>query len=966
MTSTTMPEPQIISPADSKARLAHRVLILFMVTAAVTAILFFVTAVINPSYQAFIVAGAFLILFLLSLSLLTQIIAIGENQTIFLPFTVLGFGLLALSFLVADTGLPAAVIMIVTGVLISGTFLVGRRSDLGVIAGIGFASTSSAVNVLFPLAQLPLTALPSFAPDMLLGIGIVFIIALLTILVPVISNTISLKLIIVSLLITLIPLVALSIIQFNFLQNALQNQTNQTLSMAAEQAATRLDEFFSSNIANIEEDSKLTSFLAYLQLDPVKRAGSPEEQELALLVESLKIKGGTFLSSIGLLDLQGKVIFDSNWYEIGNNEADGTYFQRPLLTGQIHASPVLFSKPGEKPYLYFTAPIRDNSQKIIGLLRVRYDAYVLQSLLAESGSQLGSRSYAMLVDENHIRLADTITPSQIYKSLAPLEPGIQDELMKSNRLPQRLYSQNSTNLTDLVAGLKNQQQQPFFSAIAIPRDNAHPMSVAASRLTTQSWQVVFMREQAFVTRLLQNQSQTNILIASLLAGLIGIIATILARFISNPIVRLQSTAEKLSSGDLEAQAPIQTSDEIGALGRAFNTMTQQLKTFINELEDRVQDRTRELAKQNEALVFRSQQLQTVADVARQIVSAQELDELLPQITRLVSERFNFYHVGIFLLDENREYAVLRAANSEGGQRMLARKHQLKVGAVGIVGYATGAGQPRIATDVGEDAVYFSNPDLPETRSEMALPLKVGDLVIGALDVQSTVSNAFTQEDIALFTTLADQIAVAIRNNELYSQTVQALKEAQRVHQRYLEQEWEKEISESNYRTYVYTPGGLVAQDTIYTPEIQRSLETGERVLISMPEGVSDRAPVMAIPINLRGQNIGIIQVQEKPGASREWTEDEISIVQSVSDQVSQALENARLFEQTTRRANRERKVLEITSHIRSTNDPQAMLQIALEELQQALHTTRAQILIQVPSSTDDTHNNGHHSSGLTE
>ncbi len=235
---------------------------------------------------------------------------------------------------------------------------------------------------------------------------------------------------------------------------------------------------------------------------------------------------------------------------------------------------------------------------------------------------------------------------------------------------------------------------------------------------------------------------------------------------------MQSTAEKISGGDLEAQAPIQTSDEIGALGRAFNTMTQQLKTFINELEDRVQDRTRELAKQNEALVFRSQQLQTVADVARQIVSAQELDELLPQITRLVSERFNFYHVGIFLLDENREYAVLRAANSEGGQRMLARKHQLKVGAVGIVGYATGAGQPRIATDVGEDAVYFSNPDLPETRSEMALPLKVGDLVIGALDVQSTVSNAFTQEDIALFTTLADQIAVAIRNNELYSQTVQ--------------------------------------------------------------------------------------------------------------------------------------------------------------------------------------------------
>ncbi len=137
--------------------------------------------------------------------------------------------------------------------------------------------------------------------------------------------------------------------------------------MAAEQTTTPTGTIFLFNIANIEEDSKLTSFLAYLQLDPVKRAGSPEEQELALLVESSKIKGGTFLSSIGLLDLQGKVIFDSNWYEIGNNEADRTCTNALSLPDKSIPLGSVF-QAGEKPYLYFTAPIRDNSQKIIGLL----------------------------------------------------------------------------------------------------------------------------------------------------------------------------------------------------------------------------------------------------------------------------------------------------------------------------------------------------------------------------------------------------------------------------------------------------------------------------------------------------------------------------------------------------------------------------------------------------------------------
>ena len=373
-------------------------------------------------------------------------------------------------------------------------------------------------------------------------------------------------------------------------------------------------------------------------------------------------------------------------------------------------------------------------------------------------------------------------------------------------------------------------------------------------------------------------------------------------------------------------------------------MTDQLSTLVNELEQRVLARTRLLGEQNEVLQYRSRQLETISDVASSITSTQDLEILLNKVTSLISERFGFYHVGVFLLDQNSEFAILRATNSAGGKRMLARRHRLSVGQVGIVGYVTGKGIPRIATDVGKDAVFFNNPDLPETRSEMALPLIAGEKIIGALDVQSKEPNAFSQSDIELFTILADQIAVAIVNNQLYEDTAQALVDMQNLHRQYMRQEWGKETSERDRLGYLYTPQGVVKQNiAINSPDIQDVLQTSRIVIrTDQSEALSTS---MAVPIILRGETIGVIQLQEN-GTAREWSDDEIAIVQSVADQVALALENARLFEQTVRRAERERKVLEITSKIRSTTDPQAMLRIALEELQLALNASRTQIVLQ--------------------
>jgi GAF domain-containing protein len=401
-------------------------------------------------------------------------------------------------------------------------------------------------------------------------------------------------------------------------------------------------------------------------------------------------------------------------------------------------------------------------------------------------------------------------------------------------------------------------------------------------------------------------------------------------------------------------------------------MTRQLKEFIDTLESRVQERTRQLAEQFETLQFRSRQLQTVSDVARGVVSTRELETLLSTVTTLISERFNFYHVGIFLNDEKNEFTFLRAANSAGGRKMLARQHKLTVGQVGIVGYVTGSGNPRIATDVGQDAVFFNNPDLPETKSEMALPLKVGDKINGALDVQSTESNAFSTEDVELFSTLADQVAIAINNNELFEETTRALSESERVHRQYLNQEWTRQSTETDISSIRFVNNNL-EQFSEELPEVRMVLESARPVFKSHkdPSNEDRFTSTLTVPILLYGESIGVIHLQESDNKPFTWSQNDLLTVQEVANQISQSLENARLFEDTIRRADRERKVLEITSKIRSTNDPQQMLQITLEELKKNLGATKAQIVFNVGNDALDqensnTEDNGLKSTDLTE
>ncbi|MCX7855863.1 MAG: GAF domain-containing protein, partial [Anaerolineae bacterium] len=268
-----------------------------------------------------------------------------------------------------------------------------------------------------------------------------------------------------------------------------------------------------------------------------------------------------------------------------------------------------------------------------------------------------------------------------------------------------------------------------------------------------------------------------------------------------------------------------------------------LRELTRELEKRVEERTRDLAETslrlqeaNRDLARRTAQLEAASTVARRASEFRDVDTLLNETVRLISERFGFYHAGIFLIDEAGEYAVLRATSSEGGRRMLARGHRLAVGEVGIVGYVAGTGKPRIALDVGADAVFFSNPDLPHTRSEMALPLKVGDRVIGVLDVQSVEPSAFTDEDVAVLQTMADQIALAIENARLLEETQARLREVSALTRQMVRAGWERIVSERPAWGYVYDGMEVRPREQAALPEdaslgltVPLQLTTGETI-----------------------------------------------------------------------------------------------------------------------------------------
>ncbi len=377
---------------------------------------------------------------------------------------------------------------------------------------------------------------------------------------------------------------------------------------------------------------------------------------------------------------------------------------------------------------------------------------------------------------------------------------------------------------------------------------------------------------------------------------------------------------------------------------------------------------------------RISQLLLAAEVARDTAALSEVGVTLDRVVNLVGDRFGFYYAGIYLIDENREYAVLKSATGEAGQRMIHAGHRLKVGAEGMVGFVTASGQHRVAHDVGADQFHLKNPLLPGTRSELALPLKAGSLVIGALDVQSKASHAFGEEDIRILQTLADQLAIAIENARLFEATKRQLGELGVVHAvasaaSGLTDE-DALITRATQIIYAalgpYNFGVLLldeaSQTLRYHPSYQEDIQiphdpmlmgvgivgmvaqTGQPCLVKdvdqHPQYLSADPKVrseLCLPIRSGDRLIGVINAESDK--IDHFTELDQRLLTTVAGLLASSIENMRLFHAAERRA-AELEALRMASlQVTSSLDLQAVLHAILEQALQLVKAHTAHIFL---------------------
>lgn len=385
-----------------------------------------------------------------------------------------------------------------------------------------------------------------------------------------------------------------------------------------------------------------------------------------------------------------------------------------------------------------------------------------------------------------------------------------------------------------------------------------------------------------------------------------------ARQISRPVVAIAETAEQVRAGDLDRQAPIITEDEIGVLAENFNSMTAQLRQSIGSLESQIQERTGELTLSME--------------VGQRAATIRDLDVLLPTVTEFIWDQFDLYYAQVFMVDDVGENLVLRAGAGWVGQQILASNLTIPMNYDSIAGRVGAEGRSIVVSDTENSGLYQAHPLLPDTKSELAVPLKVEGRVIGVLDMQDNKVDTFTSENLTVFEAMAVQLAISIDSARQWTNAQDAQERAEKALQQLTREAWaDKLVSSRGEEGYVYNLSDIKS--------------------LSEASWMSDDN--VSIPLVVQDQAIGQLSVN---AADRGLTDDEQALLQAVAQQLAQKAENLRLFEATQQRASREQIARRIIDKVRASRNIEMALRTATEELNRALGTARAVVDLQVPQS----------------
>lgn len=856
--------------------------------------------------------------------------------------------------MVAGIGLVLGLLLALIALSIAAQTLPAKGLNWVILIGFTGGIIAGIIELIGPATQLNVPAVQTFIATVVLMVALIyggFILWQFK------SYPLATKFLVAFLIITLLPLSLMTVLNNDFNRETLTEEVGSRLNELAQLQALSVGNLLSSQIdlvqvltsnatlqtklavVNNDYEGDAAEIKAQLQaLDQQWRAASDNDAFIQKVLEDpgsevLRKFRAQFADHVELFvtDRYGALVATTNrtsdyyqadeeWWQGAFNEgAGGIYVGQPEFDESSHTYAINIAVPLIEP----------NTRAVLGILRTTYSMIALTNLL------------------NGLAVEKTVRGDIIFPANQMLSSGKQESAPDYEVMRSQLQSGALTPYGEItIEGATNLVSHAHVRAFT-----------NEATIANLDWTLIVHQEKEAVLAPGNSRIRLSLLLVLVIAAGVAVIAVGAAQLLAGPITRLTQTALQIAAGNLNQAIEIETGDEIGQLASAFNTMTGRLRTTIGDLEALVEERTK--------------RLETVVDLSRRLAGILDLSDLLRQVVALTKENFSYEQVYIYLVDDDGANLILAEGHSPVDPAAKGQNVSIPLTSTGSMVAGVAREKKVKHVEIAQTAAEWGpDPVYPEARVRMAIPIMLGGDIVGVLDVQGIQVDQLTEDDMATLQTLCNYVAITVRNAHTFTQTQEALYEAQRLQRMYTGGAWEQFIAVQPTTDYEYRQPNAAPLKQVTTPEAMAALMESRTVHLRLgqeknrsangkangseqhqekhsangkPKTVDEPAEspaaetelALATPLRLGSGIIGVLGIRDE-NPDRRWTKEEIALVEAVSEQMSLAIENARLFGETQHRAGREALTRQIADRIRNANSIEEILQTTVTELSKAL------------------------------